>query len=45
MNHDTVEVLGDGQVVTGVKAKNKTMQLFLVSKLATSYKSLMANAK
>ncbi len=24
MNTDTVEVLGDGQVVTGVKAKNKT---------------------
>ncbi len=24
MNHDTVEVLGDGQVVTGVRAKNKT---------------------
>jgi thioredoxin reductase (NADPH) len=24
INHDTVEVLGDGQVVTGVKAKNKT---------------------
>jgi thioredoxin reductase (NADPH) len=24
MNHDTVEVLGDGQVVTGVKVKNKT---------------------
>ena len=24
MNHDTVEVLGDDQVVTGVKAKNKT---------------------
>ena len=24
MNHDTVEVLGDGQVVSGVKAKNKT---------------------
>jgi thioredoxin reductase (NADPH) len=24
LNHDTVEVLGDGQVVTGVKAKNKT---------------------
>ncbi len=24
MNHDTVEVLGDGQLVTGVKAKNKT---------------------
>ncbi|MEY4834891.1 MAG: Thioredoxin reductase [Bacteroidota bacterium] len=24
MNHDTIEVLGDGQVVTGVKAKNKT---------------------
>lgn len=24
MNHDTAEVLGDGQVVTGVKAKNKT---------------------
>ena len=24
MNRDTVEVLGDGQVVTGVKAKNKT---------------------
>jgi thioredoxin reductase (NADPH) len=24
MNHDTVEVLGDEQVVTGVKAKNKT---------------------
>ena len=24
MNHDTVEVLGDGQVVTAVKAKNKT---------------------
>jgi thioredoxin reductase (NADPH) len=24
MNHDTVEILGDGQVVTGVKAKNKT---------------------
>ena len=24
MNHDTVEVLGDGQVVTSVKAKNKT---------------------
>jgi thioredoxin reductase (NADPH) len=24
MNHDTVEVLGDGNVVTGVKAKNKT---------------------
>lgn len=24
MNHDTVEVLGDNQVVTGVKAKNKT---------------------
>jgi thioredoxin reductase (NADPH) len=25
MNHDTVEVLGDGQVVTGVKARNKTI--------------------
>ena len=24
MNHDTVEVLGDGQLVTAVKAKNKT---------------------
>jgi thioredoxin reductase (NADPH) len=24
LNHDTVEVLGDGQVVTAVKAKNKT---------------------
>jgi thioredoxin reductase (NADPH) len=24
MNHDTVEVLGDSQVVTGVKAKNKS---------------------
>jgi len=24
MNHDTVEVLGDGQVVTSVQAKNKT---------------------
>ena len=24
MNHDTVEVLGDNQVVTGVKTKNKT---------------------
>ena len=24
MNHDTVEILGDGRVVTGVKAKNKT---------------------
>lgn len=24
MNHDTVEVMGDGQVVTAVKAKNKT---------------------
>ena len=24
MNHDTVEVLGDGQVVTGVKVKSKT---------------------
>ena len=24
MNHDTVEILGDGQVVTSVKAKNKT---------------------
>ena len=24
MNHDTVEILGDGQVVTAVKAKNKT---------------------
>ena len=24
MNHDTVEVLGDNQVVTAVKAKNKT---------------------
>ncbi len=24
MNHDTVEILGDGQVVNGVKAKNKT---------------------
>lgn len=24
MNHDTVEILGDEQVVTGVKAKNKT---------------------
>ncbi|WP_310380359.1 thioredoxin-disulfide reductase [Flavobacterium sp.] len=24
MNHDTVEVLGDSQVVTGVRAKNKT---------------------
>ena len=24
MNHDTIEVLGDGQVVTAVKAKNKT---------------------
>lgn len=24
MNHDTIEILGDGQVVTGVKAKNKT---------------------
>jgi thioredoxin reductase (NADPH) len=23
MNHDTVEVIGDGQVVTAVKAKNK----------------------
>ena len=27
LNHDTVEVLGDGQVVTGVKAKNKTTGL------------------
>jgi thioredoxin reductase (NADPH) len=26
MNHDTVEVLGDGQVVTAVKAKNKTTE-------------------
>lgn len=26
MNHDTVEVLGDNQVVTGVKAKNKTTE-------------------
>lgn len=26
MNHDTVEVLGDGQVVTGVKAKNKSTE-------------------
>lgn len=24
MNHDTIEILGDEQVVTGVKAKNKT---------------------
>jgi thioredoxin reductase (NADPH) len=24
MNHDTIEVIGDGQVVTAVKAKNKT---------------------
>ena len=24
MNHDTIEILGDDQVVTGVKAKNKT---------------------
>ena len=24
MNHDTVEVIGDGQVVTGVKVRNKT---------------------
>lgn len=24
MNHDTLEILGDGQVVNGVKAKNKT---------------------
>ena len=24
MNHDTVEILGDGQVVTSVKARNKT---------------------
>ena len=28
MNHDTVEVLGDGQVVTAVKAKNKTTNEF-----------------
>lgn len=26
MNHDTVEVLGDGQVVTAVRAKNKTTE-------------------
>ena len=26
MNHDTVEVLGDGKVVTAVKAKNKTTE-------------------
>jgi hypothetical protein len=25
MNHDTVEVVGDGQVVTAVKALNKTL--------------------
>jgi thioredoxin reductase (NADPH) len=24
MNHDTIEILGDEQVVTGVKALNKT---------------------
>ncbi len=27
MNHDTVEVLGDGQVVTGVKVLNKTTNI------------------
>jgi thioredoxin reductase (NADPH) len=32
MNHDTVEVLGDNQVVTGVKAKNKsTGEIFDIS--------------
>jgi thioredoxin reductase (NADPH) len=32
MNHDTVEVLGDGQVVTGVTAKNKaTDEIFDIS--------------
>ena len=29
MNHDTEEVLGDGQVVTAVKAKNKTTGDFI----------------
>jgi len=38
-------MIDDKGFQAAMKAKNKTMQLFLVSKLATSYKSLMANAK
>jgi hypothetical protein len=30
MNHDTVEVLGDEQVVTGVKALNKSTGEILI---------------
>jgi hypothetical protein len=43
MNHDTIEILGDEQVVTGVKALNKTTdetfdirQLVSLSQLDTS---------
>ena len=38
-------MIDDKEFQAALKAKNKTMQLFLVSKLATNYKSLMANAK
>ncbi len=38
-------MIDDKEFQAAMKAKNKTMQLFLVSKLATNYKSLMANAK
>jgi thioredoxin reductase (NADPH) len=31
MNHDTIEILGDEQVVTGVKALNKMTEKLLIS--------------
>jgi thioredoxin reductase len=32
MNHDTIEVLGDEQVVTGVRALNKKRMKYLILK-------------
>jgi thioredoxin reductase (NADPH) len=38
MNHDTIEILGDEQVVTGVKALNKTTgrELLISEQLVSS---------
>ena len=38
-------MIDDKDFQAALKSKNKTMQLFLVSKLATNYRTIMANFK
>jgi alkyl hydroperoxide reductase subunit AhpF len=43
MNHDTIEVLGDEQVVTGVRALNKKRMKYLILKQQVSSLQLVIN--